>query len=103
MELCNVAKVMSKKKIVVLHEEDNVGVAISNLEEGDTVYVEEKAIQLHSDIGFGHKIALKHLSSGEKVLKYGVPIGITTSEVKQGEHLHVHNMESLYMKQFTKQ
>lgn len=93
---------MSTKKVVVLHEEDNVGVAISNLQEGDTVYVEEKTIQLHSDIGFGHKITLKDLPSGEKVLKYGVPIGITTSEVKQGEHLHVHNMESLYMKQFTK-
>ncbi|TYA89244.1 UxaA family hydrolase [Seonamhaeicola marinus] len=93
---------MSAKKVVVLHEEDNVGVAISNLQEGDTVYVKEMVIRLHSDIAFGHKIALKDLPSGEQVLKYGVPIGITTSEVKQGEHLHVHNMESLYMKQFTR-
>lgn len=93
---------MSIKKIIVLNPLDNVGVVISNFSKGEIINIDGEAICASSDITFGHKIALKDLSRGDVVKKYGVAIGVMTKEVKSGALIHVHNMESLYMKQFTK-
>ena len=42
----------------------------------------------------GHKFALRDLPKGHKVLKYGHPIGVLTKDVKKGEHIHSHNMQT---------
>jgi ribosomal protein L2 len=93
---------MSNKKVITLNPEDNVGIVISNLSKGDVIIIDKEAICATSDISFGHKMALKELPNGTIVKKYGVPIGITTKDVNSGDHVHVHNIESLYMKQYTK-
>jgi len=46
------------------------------------------------DIPIGHKIALKDMSSGETVIKYGVDIGKVVAPIKAGEHAHVHNIKT---------
>jgi (2R)-sulfolactate sulfo-lyase subunit alpha len=46
------------------------------------------------DIPIGHKVALKDLSVGDTVIKYGEDIGKVVAPVKKGEHLHVHNMKT---------
>lgn len=46
------------------------------------------------DIPLGHKIALKDLSSGDEVVKYGHPIGRAVADVAKGEHVHVHNTKT---------
>ncbi len=40
----------------------------------------------------GHKYALKNIAVGENIIKYGMPIGRATSEIKKGEHVHTHNV-----------
>jgi len=47
-----------------------------------------------SDIPIGHKLALKDLSVGDTVIKYGVDIGKVVAPIKTGEHLHVHNVKT---------
>ncbi len=47
------------------------------------------------DIPLGHKIALKPVAKGERVVKYGVPVGRATEAIKPGQHVHVHNLRSL--------
>ena len=42
----------------------------------------------------GHKIALCDISPGEKIIKYGYPIGIATAAIKEGEWVHTHNMKT---------
>ena len=42
----------------------------------------------------GHKYALRDIAVGEKVIKYGMPIGETTAAVAKGEHIHTHNMKT---------
>jgi len=42
----------------------------------------------------GHKIALKDLSKGDTVFKYGEDIGIMTADVKKGHHLHTQNCKT---------
>lgn len=66
--------------IIRINKLDNVAVALKNLE---------------GDIPMGHKIALCNIASGEKIIKYGFPIGIATSDIKAGEHVHVHNIKTL--------
>jgi (2R)-sulfolactate sulfo-lyase subunit alpha len=44
-------------------------------------------------VPLGHKIALRDLAAGERVIKYGVPIGVATRDIRAGEHVHVHNLK----------
>lgn len=47
-----------------------------------------------ADIPFGHKIALSDIRTGEKIIKYGYPIGYATKDIKTGEHVHSHNLRT---------
>ncbi len=42
-------------------------------------------------VPFGHKVALRKIPRGERVIKYGVAIGRATQTIAPGEHVHVHN------------
>jgi (2R)-sulfolactate sulfo-lyase subunit alpha len=46
------------------------------------------------DIPIGHKVALKDMSPGDTVLKYGVDMGMVVAPVKAGEHAHVQNIKT---------
>lgn len=46
------------------------------------------------DLKSGHKYALADIKAGEKVIKYGFPIGHATADIKKGEHVHTHNMKT---------
>ena len=57
---------------------------------------EERVIlKVIQDIPFGHKLALRHIGSGEEILKYGTVIGRATQDIQPGEHVHVHNVQSM--------
>jgi altronate dehydratase small subunit len=87
-----------KNQVMVIHEKDNVAVALEPLSAGTKVSVEVQGrierIQLLSDIPMGHKFAMKDIEEEEVVIKYGEPIGQSTSKISQGEHVHVHNVMS---------
>ncbi len=76
---------------VVVVETVKAGTALSGLdmEAGRTLQIDALA-----DIPLGHKIALKDMTEGETVLKYGHDIGKTVAAVKAGDHVHVHNMKT---------
>ncbi|MBE6903461.1 MAG: altronate dehydratase [Ruminococcaceae bacterium] len=42
----------------------------------------------------GHKLALTDIKKGEKIIKYGYPIGCATQDIKEGEWVHSHNMKT---------
>lgn len=44
--------------------------------------------------GDGHKYAVKDIPAGEKIVKYGMPVGIATTEISKGDHVHLHNMRT---------
>ncbi|MBQ8294816.1 MAG: UxaA family hydrolase, partial [Clostridia bacterium] len=66
------------KNCVVIHEKDNVGVALAGTEK----------------IPAGHKYALRDIGEGEYVIKYGEVIGRAMTAIKQGEWVHTHNVKS---------
>lgn len=53
-------------------------------------------ITLLQSVTLGHKVAARDIAAGEKILKYGVPIGSATVDIAAGAHVHVHNMKSDY-------
>ena len=48
-----------------------------------------------TDIPGGHKLALKDMPAGAEVIKYGQVIGRATTDIKTGEHVHIHNVEGI--------
>ena len=48
------------------------------------------------DLPLGHKIARRPIAAGDKVVKYGAPIGTATAAIAAGAHAHVHNIRSDY-------
>ena len=85
----------------LVHEKrDSVGVAVVDVKSGqslgDTTLDENKTIsaKANMDIPLGHKIALARFKTGEDVVKYGVVIGRVVKDIKQGDHVHVHNVKT---------
>lgn len=86
---------------VLLDKDDDVATLTRDLESGDKIKVSGagKEIELIAgeDIEFGHKVALRDISEGEEIRKYGEIIGRSNHSIKKGRHVHVHNLESLRM------
>jgi (2R)-sulfolactate sulfo-lyase subunit alpha len=86
----------------VVHEEgDGVGVVVvEGVKAGQAlvgwIMEDDKDVKIEakSDIPIGHKLALKDHKPGDTVIKYGVDIGKVVAPIKQGEHLHVHNVKT---------
>ena len=64
------------KNLLQISPVDNVGVALS----GELT---------------AHKFALRDIAAGEKVIKYGMPIGMAVCDIKAGDHVHTHNLKTL--------
>ena len=85
-------------KAIVISEQDNVATLIAGGEAGHETglagAVSDGAITLVSEVPAGHKVATSPIAKGEQVIKYGHAIGSATADIRPGEHVHVHNMES---------
>ena len=90
---------MDVPKAIMIEEKDNVATLLSGIEEGSQVQIEISernfTVQAIDQIPYGHKIALKDIIKGEEVIKYGEVIGRSTDHIKEGSHVHIHNIESL--------
>ena len=84
-------------RVLRLSPQDNVGVATESIEAGESVLIDGRPVEIRVRVPTGHKLALDTIVAGEKVLKYGEPIGSTTCEIRPGEHVHTHNIESDYL------
>lgn len=87
------------KKVFVIEKEDNVGTAVREpISSGDTVAtdgrVTDVTVVARANIPYGHKVALRDIPKGTTVMKYGLSIGTAIADIKAGDHVHVHNVES---------
>jgi len=88
-------------KFLVHAPGDAVGVAVADIRSGEHVsgmvlrgqsVVEVTA---RDPVPLGHKVALRALARGERVIEYGEVIGEATADIAPGQHVHVHNIRSL--------
>ena len=88
------------RQFLVHDMRDNVGVAVVDIEPGQTLTgaTLDNGHLLHvtacEAIPFGHKIALRDLKVGDTVIKYGEDIGKVVANIRAGEHVHVHNLKT---------
>ncbi|MBL8588548.1 MAG: UxaA family hydrolase [Methylobacteriaceae bacterium] len=83
-------------RLLLLSGRDNVLVARETIRPGETVLVGRRKVVLARGVARGHKLARLPIPAGEKILKYGAPIGSATRPIEVGEHVHVHNVKSDY-------
>ena len=88
-------------KAIQLDDNDNVATVTSEVSKGEQVEIISTEgsvlmmLEALGDVSFGHKIALKPLTRGIEVIKYGEVIGVASEGIKVGEWLHTHNVESV--------
>ena len=73
-----------------LHAADNVVVAMRRVAAGEAVATE--GVTALESVGNGHKLATRDIAAGEVVLKYGQVIGVATTDIAAGAHVHSHNL-----------
>jgi len=83
--------VTGQHRVVRIHPDDNVAVAVDALASGDT-FIIDKTREAHTDVPAGHKIALLPIAVGDPVIKYGFPIGRATANIEAGDWVHSHNL-----------
>ncbi|RYZ92122.1 MAG: altronate hydrolase [Moraxellaceae bacterium] len=89
-------------QIILLHPDDNIVVCVAHIYAGDVIDIDGHTVTLRQDIEVGHKLARNALNSGDKIYRYGAPIGSMTQPVSIGEHVHMHNMQSDYIPSHTR-
>ena len=86
----------SDPRLLLLDDRDNVLVAIARISAGERIAIAGSSVALRADLPIGHKLARKAVRAGEKIVKYGAPIGTATAAIAMGEPVHVHNLRSDY-------
>jgi altronate hydrolase len=85
---------ISVKNIIKINENDNVVVALSDLNASDIIKVDEREIVVTEPVKRGHKIAISSIKEGENIVKYGFPIGHAIKNIKAGQWIHTHNIKT---------
>ena len=84
-----------------VNDKDNVATIFAEqVQGGDVIQVRDKKgetteVKALEAIPYGHKLALQDIAKGQIIVKYGEEIGMASSDIQKGEHVHIHNLESM--------
>ena len=84
-------------KFLKINENDNVVVALCDIEKG----YKENGITALDNIPCGHKILLCDLKKDENVIKYGNAVGHITQDTPAGSFVHEHNIKTNLTERFS--
>ena len=83
--------------MVVMAPDDNVGIATRDIAAGECARaLRGRELSASERIPQGHKIALVDIEPDALIVRYGVPVGVATTQVAAGCLVHVHNVASRY-------
>lgn len=89
---------MAGETAIVMEAADNVATVMQDIEPLTEVELplagDRLTVRVTERIRFGHKFAIRDIKKGDRIVKYGEPIGIATQDIRIGQHVHVHNLES---------
>ena len=88
---------MNDPRLLQISPRDNVCAATRSLRAGEEIPFGDGTIRIATEVPVGHKVAVAAIEPGQKVLKYGAPIGSATQPIAPGDHVHAHNLESDYL------
>jgi len=87
--------------VLLLAPGDNIAVAACDLPAGTVREIAGQRVVLERAVEVGHKFAIRRIAKGERVIKYGAPIGVATQDIAPGEYVHLHNVTSDYIPTYT--
>ena len=93
---------MNDPRLLQLAPDDNVSAARTTIEAGDTIQIDGQTVAVPTTVPTGHKIAVRAIAVGERVFKYGAPIGSATRPIAPGDYVHTHNLKSDYLPTFAR-
>jgi altronate hydrolase len=82
---------------IVLNPKDNIAVALRDIFQGELLQVGHDDVTSLDQIPCGHKIAISDIPKNNPILKYGMSVGKSITDIGKGRHVHVHNVKSLYV------
>ena len=72
---------------------DNVAVVAADVGAGARVRLDDGSeLMATQPVPRGNKIALTAIAAGDAIIRYGEEIGVATSDIAAGEHVHTHNL-----------
>ncbi|TMJ35187.1 MAG: hypothetical protein E6G89_19150 [Alphaproteobacteria bacterium] len=84
--------------MIILDDDDNVGVALRDIAASEQARsASDCQLPAIERIVQGHKIALRNIAEGERIIRFGVSVGIATTAIPKGLLVHVHNVKSQYL------
>jgi altronate hydrolase len=89
----------ARARTLRLHPADDVLIAKVPLAAGATVETELGPVRLAREVQAGHKIAFRACAAGQPIHRYGQVIGVATADIAPGEHVHVHNLTTMELRQ----
>lgn len=84
--------------VLKLADGDNVVMARRTLEAGESFDIDGTMVTMAEAVPLGFKLAAGDLPEGTVVIRAGVPIGRMTRGASTGDLVHLHNLESLYLR-----
>jgi altronate hydrolase len=80
-----------RRKVLQVHPQDNVLVALSDLQRGEEVAFAGSTLPLTTAVEAKHKFTTTNLASGDAVVMYGVTVGTTVVPICRGERVTTQN------------
>lgn len=80
-----------KHRVLKVHPDDNVLVALQDLKKGETIHYNGKDYLLVDDIDAKHKFFTEDMHAGDKITMYGVLVGKVQFDVKAGSRMTTDN------------
>ncbi len=82
-------------KFLQIHPDDNVVVCLEQMAKGDKISLSDgREIEALEEIPAGHKIAIKPVTNGDNIIKYGYAIGHATEDIAVGRWVHTHDIKT---------
>lgn len=92
---------MAEHQALMHDSRDDVAVTIKDVVSGEVILIKAlngqviARITACENIPLGHKISVRDIKIGDKIIKYGHAIGVATQLIPTGAHVHIQNIQSL--------
>jgi altronate hydrolase len=82
-----------RHRVLKVHQDDNVVVALTNLSKDETISWNGDQYQVQENIPAKHKFVTQNLNAGDPIFMYGVLVGKAQSPIKKGQLISTSNVK----------
>ena len=83
----------SELKTLKIHPKDNVIVALEDLKKGTYIKVNGDLIEITGDVKSKHKLSIHNLNPNDKIIMYGVVVGVAQKSITKGSPINTNNIK----------